>query len=144
MASPITVADETHRLEQEAHRERLPVVQRRGRAVRHAAARPLPAGARRQGPCRASRPARKIVEEHRQEVERIAEALPAKGDRSGDELRDLIAQQPRLKLVDHIEKRAGQKWPVNQPRAFKGADRDPRGAASQAALIHSPPRGLPG
>ena len=44
--------------------------------------------------------AKKIVEEHRQEVERIAETLLAKGSLSGDELRDLMAQQPQLKLVD--------------------------------------------
>lgn len=51
--------------------------------------------------------AKKIVEDHRQEVERVAEALIAKGSLTGDELRDLVAQQPRLKLVDDREKRAG-------------------------------------
>lgn len=51
--------------------------------------------------------AKKIIEEHRHEVERIAEALLAKGSLSGDELRDLVAQQPRLKLVVDAEQRAG-------------------------------------
>ena len=51
--------------------------------------------------------AKKIVEEHRHEVERVAEALLAKGNLSGDELRDLVAQQPRLKLVVDDEQRTG-------------------------------------
>ena len=51
--------------------------------------------------------AKKIIEDHRQEVERIAEALLAKGSLTGDELRDLVAQQPRLKLVLDAEQRAG-------------------------------------
>jgi cell division protease FtsH len=51
--------------------------------------------------------AKKIVEDHRQEVERVAEALLAKGSLSGDELRDLIAQQPRLKLMAPVRNRAG-------------------------------------
>jgi len=44
--------------------------------------------------------AKRIVESHRHEVERIAEALLGQGSLTGDELRDVVAQQPRLKLVD--------------------------------------------
>jgi ATP-dependent Zn protease len=51
--------------------------------------------------------AKKIVEDHRQEVERIAEALLAKGTLSGNELRDLVAQQPRLMLVEPSPRRTG-------------------------------------
>lgn len=42
--------------------------------------------------------ARKIVVEHRQEVERMAEALITQGSLTGEELRDLVAQQPRFTL----------------------------------------------
>lgn len=51
--------------------------------------------------------AKKIIEDHRQEAERIAEALLAKGSLSGDELRDLVDQQPRLLLVVDAEQRTG-------------------------------------
>jgi len=51
--------------------------------------------------------AKKIIEDHRQEVERVAEALLAKGSLTGDELRELVAQQPRLKLVADTEQKAG-------------------------------------
>ena len=47
--------------------------------------------------------AREIVEKHRQEVERVADALLVKGSLTGDEFRDLVAQQPRLKLVGNTE-----------------------------------------
>jgi hypothetical protein len=43
---------------------------------------------------------KEIVENHRQEVERVAEALLVRGSLTGDELRDVVAQQPRLKLVE--------------------------------------------
>jgi len=42
---------------------------------------------------------KEIIERHRQEVERVAEALLARGSLTGDELRDVVAQQTRLKLV---------------------------------------------
>lgn len=51
--------------------------------------------------------AKKIVEGHRQEVERVAEALLAKGSLTGDELRDLVAQQPQLKLVEPRDLKTG-------------------------------------
>lgn len=51
--------------------------------------------------------AKKIVEGHRQEVERVAEALLAKGNLTGDELRDLVAQQPQLKLVEPQDRKTG-------------------------------------
>lgn len=51
--------------------------------------------------------AKKIVEGHRQEVERIAGALVAKGSLSAEAVEELIAQQPRLKLVDEPDKKAG-------------------------------------
>jgi len=49
---------------------------------------------------------KEIVERHRQEVERVAEALLAKGSLTGDELQDIVSQQPRLQLIDRREKRA--------------------------------------
>lgn len=52
--------------------------------------------------------ARKIVERNRLEVERVAEALLEKGSLTGDELRDLVAEQPRLKLLETSGSRAGQ------------------------------------
>lgn len=51
--------------------------------------------------------AKQIVEGLRQEVERIAEALLARGNLTGDELRDIVSQQPRLKLVGFAERKAG-------------------------------------
>ena len=51
--------------------------------------------------------AKKIIESHRHEVERVAEALLANGSLTGEELRDLVAEQPRLRLVDDgADKRA--------------------------------------
>lgn len=44
--------------------------------------------------------AKRIVEGHRLEVERIAEAVLEKGMLSADEVVDLVAQQPRLKLIN--------------------------------------------
>jgi ATP-dependent Zn protease len=44
--------------------------------------------------------AKRIVEGHRQEVERIAEAVLANGTLSADEVIELVAQQPRLQLID--------------------------------------------
>jgi hypothetical protein len=55
--------------------------------------------------------AKEIVEAHRQEVERIAEAPLARQRLSGDELRDLMAQQPRLRPVVDAEVRAGEVRP---------------------------------
>jgi cell division protease FtsH len=43
--------------------------------------------------------AKKIIEDQRLEVERVADALLAKGSLTGSELRDVVAEQPRLKLV---------------------------------------------
>lgn len=51
--------------------------------------------------------AKRIVESHRLEVERIAVALLAKGELSAAELKELVEQQPRLKLVDDTGKKAG-------------------------------------
>lgn len=51
--------------------------------------------------------AKRIIESHRQEVERVAEALLAKGSLMGDELRDLVVQQPRLKLVEPEDRKTG-------------------------------------
>lgn len=51
--------------------------------------------------------AKKIVEGHRQEVERIAEALLRNGYLSTEAVEELIAQQPRVKLVDELKERAG-------------------------------------
>lgn len=56
--------------------------------------------------------AKKIIEDLRQEVERIAEALLEKGSLSGDELRDIVTQQPRLKLVVDTEKKAAKHGPL--------------------------------
>ncbi|MCT8989604.1 AAA family ATPase [Chelativorans sp. SCAU2101] len=51
--------------------------------------------------------AKKIIESHRHEVECVAEALLAKGSLTGEKLRDLVAEQPRLRLVDDCaDKRA--------------------------------------
>lgn len=52
------------------------------------------------------RRARKIIEGHRLELERIAEALIRGGELSADEVQELIAQQPRLKLIDDTGKKA--------------------------------------
>ena len=43
--------------------------------------------------------ARRIVQAHRPEVERLADALMKKGRLSGDEVRDLVSRQPRLMLA---------------------------------------------
>ncbi|MBP0439894.1 AAA family ATPase [Tianweitania sediminis] len=43
--------------------------------------------------------ARGIVQERREDVERVAEALRARGRLSGDEVRELLDRQPRLLLV---------------------------------------------
>lgn len=51
--------------------------------------------------------AKRIVEGYREEVERVAEALLATGMLSAGELKDLITQQPRLKLVDDSSRNAG-------------------------------------
>lgn len=50
---------------------------------------------------------KEIVESHRQEVERVAEALFARGSLTGDELRDIVSQQPRLTFVDPLERKSG-------------------------------------
>ena len=51
--------------------------------------------------------AKRIVGEHRTEVERIAEALLAKGALSSEEIKEIVEQQPRLKLVDSADRKAG-------------------------------------
>lgn len=51
--------------------------------------------------------AKRIVEGHRQEVDRVAEALLATGMLPAGELKDLITQQPRLKLVDDLSRNSG-------------------------------------
>lgn len=51
--------------------------------------------------------AKRIVEGQRLEVERIVESLLAKGALSPEEVKDLVSQQPRLKLIDISEKKAG-------------------------------------
>ncbi|MEO3998903.1 AAA family ATPase [Mesorhizobium sp. CAU 1732] len=51
--------------------------------------------------------AKRIVGTHRHEVERIAEALLVRGTLSADEISDLLNQQPRLRLVDDAEMKAG-------------------------------------
>ncbi|MGB3501049.1 MAG: AAA family ATPase [Mesorhizobium sp.] len=50
--------------------------------------------------------AKEILESRRHEVERVVDALLAKGSLTGDELRDVVAGQPVLKLVGGREKRA--------------------------------------
>lgn len=50
--------------------------------------------------------AKKIVEGHRLELERIAGALLAKGALSGAGLKELIEQQPGLKLMNGPDKKA--------------------------------------
>ncbi|NGO54560.1 AAA family ATPase [Allomesorhizobium camelthorni] len=50
--------------------------------------------------------AKRIVESHRHEVERIAEALIAQDTLSAEEVRDLMAQQPRLRLIDDPGRKA--------------------------------------
>ncbi|MER8408152.1 hypothetical protein NKH16_26385 [Mesorhizobium sp. M1307] len=49
--------------------------------------------------------AKKIVEGQRQEVECVAGTLVAKGSLSAEEVRVLVEQQPRLKLVDEPAKK---------------------------------------
>jgi ATP-dependent Zn protease len=51
--------------------------------------------------------AKRIAEGHRLEIERVAEALLAKGVLSADEVRDLVAQQPRLELVGEADRKTG-------------------------------------
>lgn len=53
--------------------------------------------------------AKRIIERERLEIGRVTEALLAKGNLSVEEVRDLIAQQSRLKLVDRTEKKVGQR-----------------------------------
>lgn len=50
---------------------------------------------------------KRIVESHRPEVERVAEALLTTGMLSAEMVKDLMAQQPRLKLVDDSSRNAG-------------------------------------
>ncbi|QKC97158.1 AAA family ATPase [Mesorhizobium sp. NZP2298] len=50
--------------------------------------------------------ATKIVKGHRQEVERIAEAVLIKGTLSAEEVGGLVEQQPRLKLIDEPGRKA--------------------------------------
>lgn len=50
--------------------------------------------------------AKRIVEVHRQEAERIAEALLARGMLSAEEIRDLMLQQPRLRLMEECGRKA--------------------------------------
>lgn len=51
--------------------------------------------------------AKRIIGEHRMEVERIADALIAKGALSAEEITEIVEQQPKLKLVDKPDKRVG-------------------------------------
>ncbi|WP_181170371.1 MULTISPECIES: AAA family ATPase [unclassified Mesorhizobium] len=51
--------------------------------------------------------AKRIVERERMEVERVAEALLAKGKLSAADLKEMIEQQPRLKFVDDTDRKAG-------------------------------------
>lgn len=50
---------------------------------------------------------KRIVEEHRHEVERIAGALLNRGNLAADEIRELVAQQPQLELVDDAARENG-------------------------------------
>jgi ATP-dependent Zn protease len=49
--------------------------------------------------------AKRVLEEHRQHVEQIADALLDKGTLSAEEIRELMSRQPRLVLVDAPERR---------------------------------------
>jgi ATP-dependent Zn protease len=51
--------------------------------------------------------AKRIVERERMEAERVAEALLAMGKLSADELKEIIARQPRLALLDGGDRKAG-------------------------------------
>ncbi|TIO79480.1 hypothetical protein [Mesorhizobium sp.] len=51
--------------------------------------------------------AKRIIERERLEVDRVAEALLVKGKLDASEVVDLVAQQPRLKLVDGDDRKTG-------------------------------------
>ncbi|AZO23555.1 AAA family ATPase [Mesorhizobium sp. M1E.F.Ca.ET.045.02.1.1] len=51
--------------------------------------------------------AKRIIERERLEVDRVAEALLVKGTLDASEVVELIAQQPRLKLVDGDDRKTG-------------------------------------
>ncbi|WP_292239973.1 hypothetical protein, partial [Mesorhizobium sp.] len=51
--------------------------------------------------------AKRVIERERLEVNRVAEALLVKGTLDASEVVDLVAQQPRLKLVDGDDRKTG-------------------------------------
>ncbi|MGO4558187.1 hypothetical protein [Mesorhizobium sp. 2RAF21] len=53
--------------------------------------------------------AKRILEQQRQETERVAEALLNRGRLSADEMKEIVAQQPRLKLVVGDDEKADRK-----------------------------------